>query len=745
MRINPWGQRHPREAEPVTNADIVVEQIRAACVDGVVRARQLSTPRPSLWTRLWTRVRGWWASWVTYWPVLAFLSVAARAVAGWSGWRWIGRWVRPVARLGVRCGRWVWRQAEPSVRDACGWLVHTAPRRFARWCGRMLVRVLRWVFPALARAVGLAAVGLGWLLRRLVRYVLAYPEYLPLVRELEEDGHKARRVKAARDAWRRAFYRRVAGLAVVALVVGVAVHQVLTRFGPRVAVLVIVAVVAVLAGVGRAIRPRPAGAPDTPEEERGADEPYPIADAHTRAEAADCVARAVRAEGIEVRTAGDARRESWGWTVPVILKRGTPAAVVAKLGELETTLDLPMGGVLAAPDQSRRARVVLRLAQRDPFASLAPALAHLPGSLSIRDSHVVGARMDGTDLAVCLLGVHAVVIGTPGAGKSMTLRTVADVVSACADAVVWDLDPSGNGLDALGAGVGRRERDPRGIDDALTEALALAEVRPRMFGDLGMGDAWQPSRERPAVVVFIDEYPRLSTRAKELAVDLLRVGRKARVTVILAASEATSDTLGAAIADTTALKVLMPCRHADVRLVLGPNMLAEGWRPDRLNPASGDAPEDAGCCYVYGLGAREPIVSKVRPVPTERAREQGAHRAAHGLPRIDTESVTAARARRARDGSATGVGRPGDGVDGPAVVDVLTAFDGLEKLWTEDLLSRLATLDERYAGWGAEHLAALLAPLGVGPVQIKIDGRNRNGYHRRAVADAWDRYRHGRP
>jgi DNA segregation ATPase FtsK/SpoIIIE, S-DNA-T family len=377
---------------------------------------------------------------------------------------------------------------------------------------RLLVRSLRWVFPAVFRMIGLAVTGLWWLLGRLVRYVLAYPDYAPLVRELEEEG-RARRALAARNAWRRAFYRRAAGVGVLTLVGGLLVAGVVDRYGTRATLALIVIAVGVLAGVGRAIRPRPTPA-DTPEEVRGEEEPYPIADAHTRAEAADCVARAVRAEGIDLRTAAEARREPWGWTVPIILRRGTPAAVVAKLGELETTLDLPSGGLLAAPDRARRARVVLRLAERDPFAGLLPAPAHLPSSLSIRDSHVVGRRMDGSDLALCLLGVHGVVIGTPGAGKSMTLRTLADAVSACADAIVWDLDPSGNGLDVLGDGVGRRERDPRGIEDALADAVALAEARPRLFADLAMGDAWQPTHKRPAVVVVIDEYPRLSNQGK---------------------------------------------------------------------------------------------------------------------------------------------------------------------------------------------------------------------------------------
>ncbi len=39
------------------------------------------------------------------------------------------------------------------------------------------------------------------------------------------------------------------------------------------------------------------------------------------------------------------------------------------------------------------------------------------------------------------------------------------------------------------------------------------------------------------------------------------------MTLILAATEATSDALGAAIATSTGLKILHPCRHTDVALV----------------------------------------------------------------------------------------------------------------------------------------------------------------------------------
>ncbi|MFC5289909.1 hypothetical protein ACFPM7_22875 [Actinokineospora guangxiensis] len=688
------------------------------------------------------RVSRAYVSWVTYWPALAYLGIAGRALARWQGWRWLATAARRTARLVWTGARRVlvplWRWAGPWCRDAGAWLVHIAPRLAARlaWRG---VRVAVWWLavrgmPGVVRLSGLAVVGAGWLLARIGRYVLAYRDYGPLVRELEVEGARAHRVKQARDAWRRTAYRRLTLVTLLCGGLALGVSAVVSRHGAAAGWAAALTGWAVLAGIGRARRPRSdrPGMPAMPEPDPT--EPFPIADAHTRAQAADCVSRAVTAEGIELRAVESAQRRAWGWETAVVLRKGTPAGLVAKVAELETTLDLPSGGVLAAPDRARRARVVLRLAERDPFAGIALAPDHPPASLSLRDPQTVGVRMTGEPLRLSLLGVHGVVIGGPGSGKSQTLRTLADAVSACVDAVVWDLDPAGNGLEVLGGAVARSERDARGVEDALAEALAMAEARPKLLSGLGMGDAWDVSAERPAVIVFCDEYPRLSDRAKSLAVDLIRVGRKARVTVILASSEATSDTLGAAVAEFTALKVMHACRHADVRLTLGANMVAEGWRPDRLNPATGESPEDAGVCYVHAAGARDPILNKISLVPSGRAKVNGSHRAARGLPRIDVATRDAARAltpAAVADGSA-------EPVDQAGVADVLAAFGADDRLWTDTLLSRLADVDGRYRGWTAEDLAGVLAPLGVRSAQVKIGQRNRNGYRRDPIQGAWE-------
>lgn len=681
-------------------------------------------------------------------------AVAGTRVIGWCCARGVWPGAITTGRLAVRAGMGAWRRVEPPVRDAAGWLVHTAPGLVSH----VLLRLAGWLPVGLARVIRHAVVGLGWLLARWGRYCLAYPDYAEIVREARELD-RPRRARVALVAWRRAATRRSTAAAMLLLTGWLGLWWLEATHGTFAVAVVGVVLVAVLALVGRAVRPLAEPEPGSQAAQSGPDDPYPIADAHTRTEAADCVRRALAAEAIALRLAGEARRTPWGWEVAVILRSGTPAGIVTKTGNLETHLDLPAGGLLVTPDRTRRARVVLRLAERDPFIGIGPPPVR--GPVSITERAIIGQRIDGTPLAVPLLGVHGVVIGSSGAGKSTTLLTLADAVADCVDALVWDLDPAGCGLDALGPAVGRRERDPAGITNALTDALAVAQARPRLLAELGMGAAWTPSPARPAVVVVVDEYPRLTDKAKALAVALLRVGRKARVTLVLAATEATSDALGAAIADSTALRILHACRHTDVRLVLGPQMLGDGWRPDRLHPATADDPGEAGRCYAATAGNREPLISAIHPLDETGAHERGVARAARGLPRIDPQSWAAARAQHhhntrsaggpaspppAAEVKAKAKAKNGELIDGDDVeslrhvLTMLSVFSGDDRLWTDDLLARLAAHDPvTYGQWDAEALSAVLRRFGITPTQIWRQGRNRRGYLRaditRAVGD----------
>jgi S-DNA-T family DNA segregation ATPase FtsK/SpoIIIE len=664
----------------------------------------------------------WWRQGPARSAVWRALSRTVRLLLRLAG-RLLAYTARILGRVLAAAGRELWRWALPYLTDAWGWLrrrARRAPAALARAFGRVLV----W-----------SVYGFGWCTVHAARYLSGHEDYAARLAAAKDD-HDHERAVQLRQEWRDTAKHRLGRAALLGVGGLVVLVGAIAAYGAPVVLLVIVTGVTVLAAIGRRAR-RDAGiGPDAVSDPEG---PYPIADARTRGEAADCLRRSLVAHGIDVREIEDPHRTRWGWEIPIVLRRGTPAQVVAKAGDLETTLDLPANGVLCQPDRSRRARIVMRLAILDPFANLGEPPYRTPRELSITDRHVVARCINGEDLKVSLYGVHAVVIGVPGAGKSQTLRAIAETVTACRDAIVWDLDPSGNGLDALGDAIGRRERDPAGIEAALTDALALAEVRPRMLGELGMSSSWKPTPERPAVVVIIDEYPRLTPEAKQLAVNILRVGRKSCVTLILAASEATSDTLGDAIADITALRFMLACRHTDIRLVLGPQMAADGWRPDRLHPATGDSPEDGGCVYVYGAGAREPLLSKMYDLSDEEAAQRGADRAAIGIPRVDDLSWRQARARQALSAA-----RHRNQVD--AVADILAVFDSDDRLWTDEILSRLAEADPgRYGDWTADDLSAALRPYGVRSVQIRAGDRNRHGYHRQIIADAWRQHRPDQP
>lgn len=366
-------------------------------------------------------------------------------------------------------------------------------------------------------------------------------------------------------------------------------------------------------------------------------EPFPIADARNRDEAMECLRRALLAEGITPRTILEPTRYNWGWEIPVILRKGTPDDVMSKAKNMETRMRLPTDGMLVAATRFR-AEIIVRLMQTDPFANMTNDTRAEPLSRSIKNKYRIAQRMDGQFIELSLLRNHAVVIAAPGGGKSMFMRKLADITTSCRDCVTWDIDPGGNGLEVFGSAIARRGRTEEEIEEMLTEALEYTKIRAKKLTKLNMGDNWQPSKEHPALIIFIDEFIQLNKKCKELAVQVIRNGRKAAITVVMAAQQATRDTLGAAIADSISIKVMFAARHADVPLVFGEGALSQGWRPDKLHPASGEDVEDAGKCYIMGGGSREPYLYKVFAIEPEEAIEMGDEREAEGIAQLDSDT-----------------------------------------------------------------------------------------------------------
>ncbi|MFC9268955.1 hypothetical protein ACFTXJ_14430 [Streptomyces zhihengii] len=426
-------------------------------------------------------------------------------------------------------------------------------------------------------------------------------------------------------------------------------------------------------------------------------DPFPIADAKNRTEAAECVRRALDSEGVNVAKVEAGRRYDWGWEITVWLRKGTPADLIAKAAELETPLDLPADGLLCQPNRSKRAQVVLRLVEGDPFARMPRLPERLPNSLRLRDKALLALRMDGQQTELSFLGLHFITIASSGGGKSVTFRTIGDILTACDDVVVVDLDPGGNGLEPLAAAVGVRVvgADQMHLIEAVLEKLVkIAKARATLLGKLGMGDNWIPSRQYPAIVALVDEYPQLSQRAKALVVALLRVGRKSRVQVGLAAQEATKDAIGAAIADSIALKIVGPSRHQDIVQVFGAGAGANGWRPDRLHPAEGEDPADAGKVYIMGGGSRDPLIHKVVPMTPDEGKKRAAERAAVGRPWIDAVSLETAGVTF----DDLDTVRPHDSLPEPIELAraAFTAASDPERMSADDLYAYVAAADEQW-------------------------------------------------
>ncbi|UNZ20609.1 hypothetical protein [Streptomyces sp. 891-h] len=373
--------------------------------------------------------------------------------------------------------------------------------------------------------------------------------------------------------------------------------------------------------------------------------PFPIAQARTPMQLAECVLAACVAEGLPVAEVSDVVRLSWGWQCIVRVSEGTPEAIIKKAGDLETRLDLAANGVRPTPLRERRACTVMRFVDRgaDPFAS-APGMPYrAPKSMSISDKFRIGTSVGGDPLEVCLAGVMGLWVAASGGGKTSILQALAEGTTACYDNITIDLDPHGDGLEDLHDAVRITARDNRKIEAVLLFFLVMSKARARLRKKLGMGRKWKASPEHPAVTIFFDEFPKASELAKQIAFDLLLVGRKELIEVEIASQGGTKLYLGENFAQMVALKAVGPCKVGDTRAVFGDGAVAEGWLPHRLSPATEIDPKDAGHLYLQGVPgmADEPIEYAVHEPQPERLKKLAAERREAGLVEPDRDSLEA--------------------------------------------------------------------------------------------------------
>ncbi|PBC66305.1 hypothetical protein BX265_8370 [Streptomyces sp. TLI_235] len=388
-----------------------------------------------------------------------------------------------------------------------------------------------------------------------------------------------------------------------------------------------------------ALPTRVAGPADTEPAEAENEPPFSIHDAADAETAAECVRRALAAEGLAIGEITGVSPERWGWRTVARLSKGKPGDLVAKLPNLDVRLGVRQGGVMAQPQKEAAASVVLRIITSNAFDPMPPHPVYAPRSNTVKKPMTLGPSMDGVPTQITLAGQNILIVASPGGGKSAIIRSLVDYVTSCTDAFVWDIDPTGRGLGPLRRLADRRAYTEKDIDEALDDAIAYAKARAELMGD--DVDNWPVTDTSPAGFVFVDEHPQLTSKQKAKVIALMRIGRKARFTVALASQDATADVVGDAVADAFGIRIMLPCRRADVPLVVGSDTaISEGWMPHRLTPSPGDWDlADAGCFYIVAPGLADPILRKATFMTADDAKRRAGERFAAGLATVDPATV----------------------------------------------------------------------------------------------------------
>ncbi|MEU6299800.1 ATP-binding protein [Streptomyces erythrochromogenes] len=370
-------------------------------------------------------------------------------------------------------------------------------------------------------------------------------------------------------------------------------------------------------------------------------QPFPIRDAgRDPRQAREAVRLALAKEKVEFAEILVPEETTYGWKVPVVLKSGTAEHLISVLKFVATTLRVGRSQLMArAADPNDASQVALTILTRDPFAHSPSYPVRPPNSCSITDPFSIGVSIEGEHTPIVLAGQGVLIVARTGGGKSSMVRALAEYTTACHDAVAVDIDPMRRGLGPLSSCAVRSALTPEDAEKELEYLKALAEARIAALGPAE--DNMPVSARNPAVIAFIDEFPELTSRGKELAVRLMRLGRKSRVTLVVCTTDATTDTMGDAIGDALGIRILMSCRKADVPLAVGQDdAVSQGWLPHLLVPSPGEWEiADAGRYYCVTPRHKEPVLRYVSHLDAGTALLRAQERTQAGLPALSWPST----------------------------------------------------------------------------------------------------------
>jgi hypothetical protein len=297
------------------------------------------------------------------------------------------------------------------------------------------------------------------------------------------------------------------------------------------------------------------------------------------------IAQAVGLAGSRVQSAVV---DVWGWRARFALARGqTINDVVAKLPAIESGLGTFRGAARVVPTPDDLAnRFELRVLDKDPHADAITWPG--PSISSITEPIDLGPFEDAAPVKVLFLRRHGLFGGATGAGKSGGLNVLMGNLTACRDVVIWAIDlKRGMELGPWASCIARLATTPAEARALLADAVAILEGRADDLAAMGLR-VWEPSPDRPALVIAVDEYAELAENAPDAAADadsIARRGRAVAVTLIAATQRPTQKAMGqGALRSQMDVRVCFRVRERrDVELILGQGMLAAGWQAHTLN------------------------------------------------------------------------------------------------------------------------------------------------------------------
>ncbi|MEV6606506.1 FtsK/SpoIIIE domain-containing protein [Kutzneria sp. NPDC051319] len=350
------------------------------------------------------------------------------------------------------------------------------------------------------------------------------------------------------------------------------------------------------------------------------------------------------------------------------------------------------------------------------------------GQVDLFEGVPFGLSQRGLLINAPLIGVNWLIGGRPGQGKSSALRTLLLGAALDPTAELWvfvmgqspDFDPFAP----------RLARYHMGIDDSVAEAATQAfedllsemERRGKLLGE-------QPGRPPKVsrkladkralglhpLVCGIDEchelfqHPRFGKKAAELAVRLIKRGRKYGIVLLLATQSPTKDSIPREVTRNVSCGVAFSVADQVANDgLLGSGKYAAGIRATELRINT-----DRGTCVAVGITDETFELVRTFYVPLEDGADDVSPVIARAMALVEEVG-------RAIESSA----RP---AIGPASAEVDLLADLVEvmrrgrRVRTQVVLSRLAQHNPgEYEGWSAGDLTAALAEMGIVP--RKSDG-----------------------